>query len=424
MNDETVSKIKKLIVFAVVAWIIGVNWRLCLSIILKALSVIRPFIIGGCLAFVLNIPMRFIESKLGFIRKPGARRALGILITLFLFVAVLIFVLIMVIPELIVSLSSLQQSIPGFFNSVSVYLNELIASNPELLDQFNDLRVDWNSIASAISSWLSGSLSVIIPGTVTAIAGIASSLTNGVITFIFALYLLIGKEKLLIQAKALLRAFTTERRFILTVAVLRLTGEKFSAFVTGQCLEACILGSMFVVSLSLLGMPYATLIGVLVAVTALIPVFGAFIGCVVGAFLMLMQSPVLALAFIILFLVIQQIEGNLIYPHVVGGRVDLPAIWVLVAVTTGGSLFGVIGMIAFIPAFSVLYALLKSFVRLRNESRRLMTEEDKADNDISAAIRDVSQRLNLMRESDRDKKAGSEDKDKDNRTGTKTKDKS
>ncbi|HIU87885.1 MAG TPA: AI-2E family transporter [Candidatus Avilachnospira avistercoris] len=402
LNDETVSKIKRLIVFTVVTVILGVNWRLCLSVVLRALSVVKPFIIGGCLAFVLNIPMKFIESKLSFVKKPGPKRGLGILITLLLWLLIMMFVILMVIPQLGVSLQSLRQSIPGFFNSVSEYITRLIEENPDLLEAFSDLKVDWNSITSAASSWISGSLSVIIPGTVTAIASIASSVTNGVITFIFALYLLIGKEKLLIQGKSLLRAFTSERRYLMTVSVLRLIGEKFSAFVTGQCLEACILGSMFVVTLSVAGMPYAMLIGVLVAVTALIPVFGAFIGCVIGAFLMLMQSPVMAIVFIIIFLVIQQIEGNLIYPHVVGGRVDLPAIWVLVAVTTGGSLFGIIGMIAFIPAFSVLYALLRSYVRLRNAGPRV--DDDIEDTEISAAIRDVSERLKLDPEAWKERK--------------------
>ena len=400
LSDDTVKKIKGLIVFAVVAVIIGTNWALCLRLILDVLGVFTPFIIGGCLAFVMNIPMSFIESKLKAVKKPGARRALGIIITLLCTLLIIMFVMLMVIPELVISIRSLQLSIPGFFDSASDFITDFINRYPEILSAFNDVRIDWNSVASSISSCISGSLSVILPGTVTALAGIASSVTNGVIAFIFALYILIGKEKLTRQAKAALRAFTSERRYHMTLAVMRLISGKFSAFVTGQCLEACILGCMFVVTLSIVGMPYATLIGVLVAVTALIPVFGAFIGCVVGAFLVLMQSPVMALVFIVIFLVIQQIEGNLIYPHVVGGRVDLPAIWVLVAVTSGGAFFGVMGMIAFIPVFSVIYALLRSYVRLRNEKLREESEEEKRDTELSAAIKDVSRRLGLKNDED------------------------
>lgn len=400
LSDDTVKKIKELIVFAVVAAILGANWALCLRAIFALLAVLTPFIVGGCLAFVANIPMRFIESRLSFIKKPGARRALGILITLILVLIIVVFVMVMVIPEMVTSLRSLQVVIPNFFNSMSAGINDLLEKHPEIVPAFENVRIDWNSVASAISSWISSSLSVILPGTVTAIAGIASGVTNSVVAFIFALYLLIGKEKLLSQSKALLRAVTSERRYHMIVALFRLIGEKFSAFVTGQCLEACILGMMFVVTLSIAGMPYATLIGVLIAVTALIPVFGAFIGCTVGAFLMLMQSPVLALIFVVIFLVIQQIEGNLIYPHVVGGKVDLPAIWVLVAVTTGGAFFGVLGMIAFIPVFSVVYALIRSYVRLRNESGREDSEEERKDTELSATIKDVSVRLKLDKDDD------------------------
>ena len=401
LSDDTVKKIRELIVFAVIVVIIGANWQLCLSALLRLVSVLSPFIMGGCLAFVANIPMKFIESKLGFVKKPGAKRALGIIITLLLAVLIILFVMLMVIPQLVVSLRSLQSVVPVFFNSASEYISGLIKEYPELLSPLSDVRVDWNSVISTVSSWISNSVSVILPGTVTAIAGIAAILTHGVVAFIFALYILIGKEKLLLQAKAGLRAFTSERHYVMTVSVMRLIGEKFSAFVTGQCLEACILGMMFVVTLSIANMPYAILIGVLVAMTALIPVFGAFIGCVIGAFLMLMQSPVLAIIFVVIFLVIQQIEGNLIYPHVVGGRVDLPAIWVLMAVTVGGAFFGIVGMIAFIPIFSVIYALLRSYVRLRNEAVREESEEAKKDTELSAAIKDVSVRLRLDKDIDK-----------------------
>ncbi len=397
LSDETVKKIKGLIVFAVIVVIIGVNWQLCLAALLSVASVFTPFILGGCLAFVANIPMRFIESKLGSVKRQGARRALGIVITFLLTVVILMAVLLLIIPQIAVSIRSLQRSIPGFLNSLSLELTRLIDTYPEILSSFESINIDWNSLVQTVSSWISRSMGSVIPGTVTAIAGIASVLTNGVIAFIFAIYILIGKEKLSGQAKSAFRAFLPEHSYRMVLSIARLISEKFSAFVTGQCLEACILGMMFIITLSVAGMPYATLIGVLVAVTALIPVFGAFIGCVVGAFLMLMQSPMLALAFIIIFLVIQQIEGNLIYPHVVGGKVDLPAIWVLVAVTSGGAFFGVVGMIVFIPIFSVLYALLRSYVHIKNGTPR---EEEIAfvESDFSAAVKDVSARLRLEEE--------------------------
>lgn len=153
--------------------------------------------------------------------------------------------------------------------------------------------------------------------------------------------------------------------------IASLTHRTFAKFLTGQCLEAVILGTMFFVAMTLLRFPYPLLVGVLIALTALIPIFGAFIGCVVAAFLILMVSPMQALAFIVLFLVLQQLEGNFIYPHVVGGSVGLPSIWVLVAVTVGGSLMGIVGMLIFIPLMSVLYTLLRQDVIKRLEKKQL-----------------------------------------------------
>ena len=182
------------------------------------------------------------------------------------------------------------------------------------------------------------------------------------IGMVFAIYILLQKETLAAQVKKLLKAFLPERceRWIIEVAAL--TERTFSSFLAGQCVEAVILGSMFFITLLILRLPYALLIGVLIAFTALIPVFGAFIGCAVGIFLMLMVSPIDALIFTVVFFVLQQIEGNLIYPHVVGNSVGLPSMWVLVAVTIGGSAMGVLGMLVFIPLCSVLYSLLRGVV--------------------------------------------------------------
>ena len=201
----------------------------------------------------------------------------------------------------------------------------------------------------------------------------ATVLVNGTVNFIvgfvFACYILLQKEKLLYQLRKLLEAFLPEKAAEKIWYVGQLTEKIFSNFITGQCVEAVILGAMFAVTLSIFKFPYALLIGVLIAFLALIPIFGAFIGCVLGAFLILMVDPIKALIFIVIFLVLQQIEGNLIYPRVVGGSVGLPAIWVLAAVTIGGSLMGVLGMLIFIPLVSVFYTLLKQTVNRRIEEK-------------------------------------------------------
>ena len=192
--------------------------------------------------------------------------------------------------------------------------------------------------------------------------GLISTVTNIFVGFILALYILLQKEKLRVQVEKVMKAFLHGKLYNRIQEICSLTYKTFSSFITGQCVEAVILGGIFLVVLGVLNYPYALLISVLIGFTALIPLVGAFIGCAVGAFLILMISPVKALIFIVIFLVIQQLEGNLIYPHVVGNSIGLPSIWVLVAVSLGGSLMGIMGMLLFIPLVSVLYTLFRNYV--------------------------------------------------------------
>ena len=189
------------------------------------------------------------------------------------------------------------------------------------------------------------------------------------------MYVLFQKERLTAQCKKLMYVCMSENRADKIIEVLRLTNTTFSNFLSGQCLEACILGTMFVITLSILRMPYALLIGIIIAVTALIPIVGAFIGCIVGVILIMMTSPLKALIFVGVFLILQQIEGNLIYPHVVGSSVGLPGMWVLVAVTIGGNLFGIMGMLTFIPISSVCYASLRTYVNRKVEEKEIDREK-------------------------------------------------
>ena len=203
------------------------------------------------------------------------------------------------------------------------------------------------------------------------IGGVVSGVSTFLIALIFSFYILLQKERLARQGRQCLYALLPETAADQVLDVLRLTERTFSSFLSGQCLEACILGTLFVVSMSLFHMPYALLVGVLIALTALSPIVGAFIGCAVGALLIAISNPLQALGFIVLFLVLQQIEGNLIYPHVVGSSVGLPSIWVLAAVTLGGKLMGIAGMLFFIPLCSVLYALFRRFVLRRLRQRKV-----------------------------------------------------
>lgn len=368
LSEETLRKVRGLILFTVVAVVASMNWRSLFGILGWAFGLMTPFITGACIAFVLNIPMRTIEERLFknlFPKKPMLRRVSSLCLTLLLVLLILVLAVLIVIPQLTDSLLSLQDKVPVFLQESAARAEQYLEENPKLQQLLDSSSQDLQQFYGKAQELLTGLASGLLTGSLLAAKGIAGAFATLGIGLIFAIYILLGKERLAHQFRALFTAFLPKRQRVGFFAVLHLASRKFSAFIAGQCLEACILGLMFFVSLTVLRLPYAALIGVLIALTALIPVFGAFIGLFVGAFLMLLQSPSAALIFIIVFFVLQQIEGNLIYPHVVGGSVDLPAIWVLLAVTVGGSAFGILGMLVCIPLFSVVYELLRGVVRLR-----------------------------------------------------------
>jgi len=214
-----------------------------------------------------------------------------------------------------------------------------------------------------------------LDSTIAAAKSIVEFFTTFFIAFVFAIYILLQKENLNIQVRKVLFAFVRKGRAEAILEVCSLTYNTFSSFLTGQCVEAIILGTMFVVVMGILRLPYALLVGILIAFTALIPIFGAFIGCAVGAFLIFMVDPMKAFMFIVLFLILQQIEGNFIYPHVVGNSVGLPSMWVLAAVSIGASLMGIVGMLIFIPLVSVIYALFREIVYLKLKQRKINPED-------------------------------------------------
>ena len=243
------------------------------------------------------------------------------------------------------------------------------------MEWVNSLTFDWDKIMETGIGFLGSGAGTVLDSTITAAKSIVSSLATFFIAFVFAIYILLQKEKLGVQARKVLFAFVRKGRAEAALEVLSLTYSTFSHFLTGQCVEAVILGGMFVAAMSVLRLPYALLVGIVIAFTALIPIFGAFIGCAVGAFLIFMVDPVKALIFVVLFLVLQQIEGNFIYPHVVGNSVGLPSIWVLAAVSLGGNLMGIVGMLIFIPIVSVVYALFREVVYLKLKQRGIKPEE-------------------------------------------------
>ncbi len=376
LNRDTINKLRWLIVFTVVVVVTGVNYRKLLELLGSLVHIASPFILGAAIAFVLNVPMRNIErhlpwkGKLEKLKRPAAM-SLAILAV----AGVLFLVTFVVAPEMINTFSGLQKSVPIFFAGVKNQAEELFASNPQILEYLGSVQVDWDQILQNMAEFLKTGAGSMLSTTMSAAVSIVNGVSTFAIGFIFAIYILFQKEVLGRQLCSLMNAFLPEPAVERTLYIAALAERTFSSFLTGQCVEAVILGAMFFVALSILRLPYALLVGVLIAFTALIPIFGAFVGLGIGAFLMLMVNPMDALIFTITFFVLQQIEGNLIYPHVVGGSVGLPSIWVLVAVTVGGSMMGVVGMLLFIPLCSVLYALLREAVHGRLAQKKAHGDE-------------------------------------------------
>ena len=252
---------------------------------------------------------------------------------------------------------------------------QLAADYPNLEEQIRDIDINWVSISQKLVSFLSVGAGSVVKSTVNVATTVVSTVVNVVLALIFAIYVLAQKEKLSRQGKKLLYAYIKKERADWILKITRLYNKTFSNFVTGQFMEACILGLMFFVSMSIFNLPYAIVVSVVIAVSALIPVVGAFIGCVFGILLIVMVSPMKAIIFVVLFLVLQQIEGNVIYPRVVGNSIGLPAIWVLVGITLGGNMMGIVGMLIFIPICSVIYSVLGESVNNRLKKKGIDVEK-------------------------------------------------
>ena len=331
-------------------------------------DIFSPFVIGGVLAFILNAPMRFIENKLKFIKNEKVLRVSAILLTLLAIILLVAGIVMLLIPQIKDTIELLMSQMPEFYARVQTFVMEFLEARPQLKEMvMNNIdlqQFDWSGILEKVATFVSSSVGTIIAGAVVAVKDIFGVIFNLVISIVFAFYCLACKETLARQARRIAYSLLKEKMADQIVRIMRMTNSAFSNFLTGQCLEAVILGLMFVPAMAIFKMPYIPLICVLITVTALVPLVGAFVGCAVGAFFILVTDPMLAVGFVIMFLVIQQIEGNLIYPKVVGESIGLPGMWVLLAVAVGGGFFGVVGMFLMVPLASVLYTLLREHTRL------------------------------------------------------------
>lgn len=354
--------------YLIILYFLLLNIKWVTTALGNILGIISPFITAFAMAFVLNLPMKFFENKVfnfldkeksSFIR--GLKRPLSILATFITVIGFIVALILFVVPQLAASLSTLLDAVPGYMESFEKLLNQYLSSTEILQNIYNTLMNTWQELLKYFANFLSTSLTGILNTTVS----ITSGLINFILSLVLTIYMLASKETLIHQIKKILYAFLNNAIVDKILRVGRLTNTTFAKFITGQCIEAVILGALCFLGMTIFKMPYSLLISVLIGVTALIPVFGAFIGTIPAVFLILIINPIQALWFVVFILCLQQFEGNIIYPRVVGNSVGLSAIWVMLAMLVGGSTLGLIGMLIGIPLFSVAYQLISDYTNKR-----------------------------------------------------------
>jgi predicted PurR-regulated permease PerM len=378
----------------VIYWILHETERVK-TVVAVIKGVISPFVLGACLAVILNVPMRAFERLVYGVKSASLRRLIAVLLTFIAVLLVLTLVFLLLIPQLSNTIQSLIPKLYSFISNSETFITEFLEKNPQVMEwivnntDFENL--DWAGLAQKAISVLGTSVSNIMNGAFAAIGGITGAIMDAVIAIVFAIYCLFQKETLARQGRKLLYAFLSEKTSDNIIRVFRLTNSTFSNFLSGQCIEVCILGSLFAISMAIFKMPYIPLVSVLVAVTAFIPIVGAWVGCVLGAFFILVANPLQAVWFVVMFLILQQIENNLIYPRVVGTSIGLSGMWVLVAVAVGGELMGVAGMFLMIPIASVIHTLLREVTNKRLDGKEI--PQDKLQAQPPELVSNIKQKL-------------------------------
>ena len=354
------------------------------AVIGGAISLLSPFIIGFCMAYVVNLLLRPLERFWMWIWHKAKRqklisktkRPLCLTLSFLVVLGVIFAIVFMIIPALKDTVVSFANKVPQYAKTVESWYYALV----DVLGNYNfelpEISLDINKITDFAKSVISNYGSNVLDTTVNVTTSIVSAIVDIVLGLVFAIYLLAQKEKLGNQTRRAATAILGPERSKRVVDFTALTNSVFTKFVTGQLTEACIIGVLCFIGMSIFKMPYAGIISILVGFTALVPIFGAFIGTAVGAFLILLESPIKAVWFVVFIIILQQLEGNLIYPRVVGKSVGLPGIWVLTAVTVGGGLFGVLGMLFSVPICSVLYVLFRNFVNKKNQEYKPEATEE------------------------------------------------
>ena len=369
-------EIRKYIILVLIGvlsyWLLN-HFYIFFNIVSTIFMVLTPFILGGVMAFILNIPMSKIENKLKEKTKikDGLARGISIVLALLIFIGILAFIAFLLIPELVGNIKNLINTIPSLVNSGQQLIINLLDQSPDIQSQIIQMFEQSGNVTDIVSNILN----YIINGSAGFIKSLISSFVTIFTALIFSIYMLSQKEELINGTKRIIKALIGKKNAKMVFDISKVTQVTFSKFLTGQCLDVSILGVIMFIVLALFRFPYPLLISVLTAITALIPVFGAWIAMIIGTVLILISNPIQALIFILVFTIIQQIENNFIYPKVVGASVGLSPMWSLLAITVGGKLFGVVGMLIGLPIASVVYSLLKNTVNQKLKDREEKIEE-------------------------------------------------
>ncbi len=371
MEKYSKKKFKNGLLFAtavILIYAFVMNFERFGGIISTAISIVSPLLLGIVLALIVGTPMSLFEKLFNFINaKSKSKKKLpekfitmmSLILAYLLAIAALAFVIGILIPTLVDSVNEIAKAIETAYPKVIKMLEDHNIDTADIRALLDN--IDFKMLFSALTS----NAGDVVDAIKTSVDGIISFFANTITMIIFSIYILANKKRLARQAENVINAYCSEKHAPRVKYVLDLVIRTFSKFFSGQCLEAIILGTIFFISMSLIGFPYAPVISVVIGVTAFIPYVGAFIGCIIGFLLIMIDSPMMALIFVGMFLAIQQFENNFIYPRVVGGSIGLPAMWTFAALIVGGALYGVVGMIVFIPLASIIYTLIKNDVRLR-----------------------------------------------------------
>lgn len=379
LNKENTKKIIKIITYALILFFVLQNFGIVKNMFFNLISILSPFLFGIGLAFILNIPMSSFERKLfkskkvknNSIKQNPLKRPISIVISLILIILIIGFIIKLVIPQLISVIVMFAGNLPEFAYNIKEGALQLTEQYPEIRDQISNIEINWDQIINELMNFVKNFAGSFVTSSIGFVVSVIGGIFDSIVAIVFAVYILMSKEKLSEQLKKLIRAYVPEGKAEHMLAICALSKNTFSNFIAGQCIEAVILGTLCFLGMLLLRLPYAATISVFVGVTALIPIVGAFIGIILGAVLILSVSPIKSLIFICFLLILQQIESNVIYPKVVGNSVGLPGMWVLVAVIVGGGLGGMLGLLLGLPCVSVLYSILRNDVYERLKMKKI-----------------------------------------------------